>query len=133
MKWPAHFPENCPPVDSEPASGYVYRLIEGTIPDEMDFKPYRELSPDRNFAASECQACGLSVYRDLKDVRQLRNRVPRMRRKSVAVGALSPDLGRILNTPSLSYQSHHTWWQPEDEDMKPWRWFRVVTIEDRSP
>lgn len=114
VHWPDYFPQDCPPQDSRPALGEVYRLINGALPNENDFKSYRQRG--RKISAApfgECQACGLSVYTDVEDVSRLKNRIPSQRKKVIVVGMLHPGLGKILPTPSHNEKSHHTWWVPE--------------------
>jgi len=126
MKWPEFFPDSCPPQDSSSATGIVYRLINGQVPKEYDFKPYRQLYPDRVFDIPECQACSLSVYTDKADVVRLKKRIPATRNKKVACGSLNSSCGKLKPTPSKE-NSHHSWWVPTD--LQPWLTFETVTVE----
>ena len=111
FSWPDYFPDDCPPQDSEPASGEVYRLVKSNPPTEDDFEDYVNLYPERDFRERECRACGLSVFRDVEDASNLRDRVPAMRGHLVARGKLNSELGRMKHTPGRR-QSHFTWWVP---------------------
>jgi len=122
MEWPDFFPSDCPPSDSKPASGIVYRLIDGTTPKERDFKSYRELYPTRQFPVPECQSCSLSVYSDEKDIDRLRRRIPATRKKKLSWGELNSSFGRILHTPRNG-DTHHSWWLPDGKE--PWLSFVV--------
>lgn len=126
MNWPTHFPNNCPPQEAEDAAGFVYRLISDSYPDAEDFKSWREQNMDKELptGVTECQASGLSIYRDKVDADKLIRKVPRFKKSRTALGLLTPDLGKILNTPSRSSLSHHTWWIPAE--VQPWTIFKVV-------
>ncbi len=111
MQWPSHFPHNCPPKNAKPASGDVFRLVKKNRPVDNDFLSQAKRQPDKDFKEKQCQACGLSVYRDINDIRKMRNRVRPMRKRKIAKGTLSSNLGRILDTPSYE-KTHMTWWVP---------------------
>jgi hypothetical protein len=123
------FPPNCPPRKAKKASGEVYRLVGSNPPAAKDFRSWYELYKDKTYndEATKCQACGLSVYTQKSDVSSLINRIPGLRKKKIALGKLTPDLGVMLNTPSFeNEQSHHTWWFPVGKE--PWTVFQVVDI-----
>lgn len=124
MQWPSHFPNDCPPEDSQSANGEFYRLVRHNPPKERDFKSYREEQPEREYKdIPECQLVGLSVYSDLDGIIRLLERIPALRKKRrPAKGELIPDLGRIKNTGKD--KSHHTWWLPIGK--MPWEIFYVV-------
>ena len=114
MTWPDFFPADCPPSDAEDASGRLYRLIAGEDPEAGDFVPLVVSQPGRTFAERQCQACGLSVYREVDDAHRLRRRVPGHRDKRIAVGEFDEEpVGRLRHTPTRHEDSHHTWWVPE--------------------
>lgn len=75
---------------------------------------------------TECQAGGLSVYRDKADASRVIKRIPRFKKSQPALGVLTPDLGKILSTPSRSSESHHTWWIPMN--TVPWTIFQIVNV-----
>jgi hypothetical protein len=126
MNWPTHLPQNCPPEDSQNAFGEVYRIVDHDPPHPDDFRSWREdnLTNDLPPTVTECQACGLSVYRDIADICRVIKRIPRFKKSSPALGTLKPTLGKILGTPSKSYKSHHTWWIPLN--TQPWTIFQLT-------
>jgi hypothetical protein len=125
------FPPNCPPREAEAASGEVYRLVDSNPLAAKDFRSWYELKPERIYEnqAKECQARGLSVYTQKSSVLSLFNRIPtlRKRKKKVALGKLTPDLGVMLNTPSSEDDLHHTLWVAIGKE--PWTVFQVVDID----
>ena len=118
MRWPSYFPEGCPPEAAVPANGVVYRLVTNNPPTIRDFQPLRIKQPHRNFKECECQACGLSVQREVGDARELMRRIPAFKERQVAQGNLNPKFGMIMPTPTRKSRgtSHHTWWLPEKID-----------------
>lgn len=130
MSYPKHFPENCPPDESDIACGEFYRFIKkNQVPLPEDFMSWREENPTKPCPAqiSECQACGVSVYSSLDDVINLPNRIPRFRNMKVAKGSLNCDYGKIKNTPSQNTgKSHNTWWILENSE--PWKIFKIIEL-----
>ncbi|MDQ7034387.1 MAG: hypothetical protein Q9P01_05995, partial [Anaerolineae bacterium] len=98
-----------------------------------NFKSYRELYPEREFRVPECQAVGLSVYTDIKDIGSLIRRNPALRKKrgrnklQLAKGDVTSDWGKIKNTRSIEL-SHHTWWIPLGKE--PWEIFVLVNFPE---
>ena len=129
MTWPAHYPKGCPPADAMDADGQFYRFVSNDPPQGDDFLSLRQLNPRRTYpdVATECQSCGLSLLQDASDAKRMKSRIPAFRNKLVAIGALRPDCGRVLPTPSRSSTSHHTWWVPE-ELIDPSPLFVVTTV-----
>ena len=113
-RYPGFYPSVCPPEDAIPASGQVYRCIKGEVVSAQEFLSWKELNPERSYSNSckECEACGISVLRDRRDVLRLIQTVPAMRKCRCAVGLLTPDMGVIKHTPSHRSNSHYTWWTP---------------------
>ena len=103
--YPTHYPKNCPPNHSVPASGDVYRFINGTTPKDKDFKSYYELG--REFT---CQARGLSVYITLEDCLAAVGAIPALKKKCIAKAELLQSHGVIAPTPSRNTQNHNTFW-----------------------
>ncbi len=122
------FPPNCPPQKAKEASGEVYRLVDGNPPAAKDFLSWYELKPEKkyNSQVKECQAHGLSVSTQKSNIFSLRNRYPWLRKKNVALGKLTPDLGVMLHTPSNDDKLHHTWWVADAKE--PWTVFQVIDI-----
>ena len=127
MPWPQHFPENCPPSESQPADGVFYRYVNKNTITARDFVSHLE----RNLAQSYddiCIAAGLSVYKDINDAKRLAQRVPAFRKKKLAKGNLTPEMGNSLPTPSQTAKSHHTWWLSIGSE--PWTVFQVLEVPE---
>ena len=107
--WPSFFPPQCPPSDSQAASGRVYRLVSTVPPSEDDFRSYYEEDPVK--WAGDCKACGVSVFRDINDLQRLTRRVRAMN-PFVATKVLEHADGRLMHTAPVPSNSHHTWWTP---------------------
>ena len=45
LQWPYFYPENCPPAETNSASGVVYRLVRRDPPQAEDFKTFFEENP----------------------------------------------------------------------------------------
>lgn len=127
MTWPAFFPPGCPPSDAVPAEGTVFRLIAGQAAQEVDAQPHRLRFPEKKYR-DECQACGLSVYREAEDLQRLKRRVPAHAEKLIARIALEPGMGFLQPTPrKAAPDSHHTWWVPDG--LAVWQQFQVPENE----
>ena len=120
---PDYYPENCPPVVAEPASGTVYRLVRSDPPQAEDFLSTWEEFPGR-FPEPNIKISGTSVYTDQKDIPRLKKRIGHLRNRKTAKGELNSTLGMILHTPSYE-KSHHTWWIPIRAE--PWLVFKVIS------
>lgn len=120
MKFPDHFPAECPPPDARLAEGKVYRLVCRTPPTSADFRSWWHMYPGRKWTTDkECEACGLSVLSDKNDaLAKLLRRSPYGRKQWVAVAelALTPSCGRLMATPSNNSRCHCTWWVHEGFD-----------------
>jgi len=125
MQWPDCFPDGCPPTDADPARGIAFYLTHNPV-HPRDFWSKRERNPEKRFSdpVRECQANGLSIFRDIEDARRLRRRVSYFRNRAIAVGRLTPDLGVTKATPTVVRSSHCTWWIPVGVDRA--RPFEVV-------
>jgi hypothetical protein len=128
MDW-NYLPDDCPPKEAEDALNKVYRLVMYNPPNADDFRSWRQENIDKELpqGVTECQAAGLSIYRDRTDAYQLTKRIPRFKKSKIALGGLNPELGKVLPTPSRSSKSHHTWWFPLN--AQPWIVFQVVEID----
>ena len=119
MDWPAHFPDDCPPDDAKPATGAAYRLTHNPF-ESRDFWTKREEHPEKRFPdpIRECQANGLSIFRNVEDAKKLRRRVAYFRnnKNAIAVGHLSPELGVTKSTGPDHRSSHCSWWVPVGVD-----------------
>jgi len=130
MRFAAKLPANCPPSSCVPTSGKVFRIVGKNPPREEDFKSFRELKPDEEFKdeSKECEACGLSIYRDKSDVHRMIRRIPNRRKRIqiVAMGILNETMGVMVHTPKKKENSHHTWWMYFG--CSAWEEFTVVEI-----
>ena len=92
-------------------SGTVYRFINGRTPSEKDFVSHFEREPNKVWSPKECQARGLSVVKTLEDCSAMREGVPALMKKRIAVGTLNSTDGLVAPTPSKSCEGHCTWWR----------------------
>ncbi len=122
LEWPDFYPENCPPVEAEPASGTVYRLVEHDPPQKEDFLSTWEEFPGR-FSEPTTINSGVSVCTDLQDIDRLKKRYGHLRNRKTAKGELNPQLGKIQRSQGFT-NSHVTWWIPVGAE--PWRFFEVI-------
>lgn len=125
MMWSPSFPENCPPLDAQFLALRVYLLVHSPI-ERNDFDTLKLRQPEQTFptAELECQAHGLSVFEQIEHVQRVKNRVRRLRDRSIAVGHLTADTGVIKPTSSQFGDSHRTWWIPVH--IQPWALFEIV-------
>lgn len=114
--WPQHYPQQCPPQQAIPASGKIYRFINGKSPLAKDFQSHYEREPSKIWEPKECQARGLSVLRTLDDCAAMREAVPALRKKRITEGVLTQSDGVTLITPSHSCKAHTTWWRLGEPD-----------------
>ncbi len=129
MRYRPHLPSPpppCPPEEAEAATGMFYRLVDNDPVAERDFRSPREEKPKRKFPphVSECEACAVSMFADLHDVKTLRANVKPLEQKKVAVGEFSSNAGVIKHTPCAAGDSHHDYWA--EISASPWANFRVV-------
>ena len=120
LRWPADFPEDCPPEEAAPANGVYYYIVKNDPPEAGDFVSLyhrdRDLAERRaRRGASLCQTMGLSIYTDAYDAVKCARDYPKIGDK-IARLTLGPDTGKVQHTPSASFASHHTWWLVEGCD-----------------
>jgi hypothetical protein len=128
--WANHFPNGCPPDESQPSTGVVFRLVAHNPPVGDDFKSHYELSPERDFRNTLCIACGLSIHTDKEDAKKvfyrLCSRVPARRKTNMIASAmLNETMGRLLPTKG-NEASHHTWWVALDAN--PCEKFSILEV-----
>lgn len=110
MQWPDYYPQCCPPDDAEPASGQVFRLVEGSTPTFADFQPYFLQQLDKYKGTKcECDAAGISLRKTIEDIMCLKRRVSRFKRHHIAQASLEATHGKIKSSFG---SSHITWWVP---------------------
>ena len=119
-RWPADFPEDCPPEEATPASGVFYRIVKNDPPELGDFISIYHLNRRRandmirRDSQIQCTLMGLSVYADANDAVWNARRYHGLGDK-IARLALGSDAGEILPTPRNG-NSHYTWWQSDGYD-----------------
>lgn len=123
---------NCPPNDAQPALGIIYRLVFNNPPNSGDFVPNVIEEPERynlqsNMTEEKEKSCighGISVCKDLEDIRKKKKRFRRKFRNSeIAKVILTSECGLIKQTGSLN-KSHYTWWLPPNVEV--WHFFVVI-------
>ena len=73
MAWPNHFPANCPPIQSEAASGEFYRVVVAKNNNGLkaeDFQSQREKQPNKTqwkTDVPECYRCSISILQDINE------------------------------------------------------------------
>jgi len=110
--WPDWFPEDCPAKEASPAAGVVYRLVSHNPPTSADLLPAAVIPKHPRFQDFSCQNCGLSVFRDLMEVRRLSEQLPRFQAMRIAVANLDDSGIWLAETPSRKSASHCTLWVP---------------------
>lgn len=110
IKWPDHFPEQCPPVHASPVSGNVFRFISRNAPKHKDFVSFFSINPSKDWGDNSCQANGLSVYSSNEVCAKMAKMIPALAKKKLAVAELNSNDGYIANTPSNNTKHHKTLW-----------------------
>ena len=109
-------PEGCPPEDAEEISQacVVFRLTRTNPPTLDDFKSQRAENPNKKFrGVSECQARGLSVFTDSRDLTRVL-KLRHMRGRSICRVQLDRGAGFIMQ---MGQRNHYTWWPLADFDI----------------
>lgn len=121
-----HYDASCPPAESPPATGPLFRFV--ATGEHVDFHSYRYMYPAQAFA-NPCAACGLSVYRTLADAETALKKLPAKRRRPIgnriAVAEMEQPNGRIQ--PTLQ-PGHNTWW-PDGDCFETSLLFQLVDEE----
>ena len=72
LRWPADFPEDCPPEEATLANGVYYYIVKNDPPERSAIS-YRYIAETGNYGpcdmskaaiVTECQTMGLSVFAD---------------------------------------------------------------------
>lgn len=118
MKFPDYYPDNCPDPKSSSRQLVVYRFVEegeiGEQPLEEYFRPISVMNPAKRFKGKKlCESCGLSVHSSLDGIREAKRVYPRFKTSKIAKGDITPESGKILETPSNVSKTHLTWWVPD--------------------
>ncbi|AZR72482.1 hypothetical protein BBF96_03255 [Anoxybacter fermentans] len=130
ISWPDYFPKGCPPDTARRDEVVVYRGIRNNNKvTAEDFIPLKILQPRRKFKGEDnCNACGISVFKDIKDLIKKRKSLPALKKKYpyIAIGTIKRNHGLILETYG---GSHITWWVKPG--VEPHTFFEVY-MEDES-
>ena len=115
-QFPDFFPEGCPPEDSIQENIEVYRMIVGENPNSADFKSFHELGRTASKIPYPFMEYGLSVNKDLNELKKIVKAAPVMKKKfkNIARGVLSNETGVIKHTPTKQQKNHITWWMFKD-------------------
>ena len=114
LRWPADFPEGCPPEAAQSAGGVYYRIVKTDPPEPGDFVSIYYLNRRRandmirRGLEAQCTLMGLSVYADANDAVWNARRYHGLGDKIARLN-LGADAGKILPTPRDD-NSHCTWW-----------------------
>jgi hypothetical protein len=125
-------PLRCPPEDAanqaiDPAFYFCY----GFPPTEADFVPLATRGAARPYrnAEAQCHACGISIFRDIRDAHSLRA-VPKFRAMILVAISITPDDGVVKHTANVDHPSHHTFWSYDDAPFRETA--RMVLLEDQQ-
>ncbi|WP_286230273.1 hypothetical protein [Neobacillus mesonae] len=124
MVWPDYFPKECP-IGAKGKEIEVYRLVDNDPPTESDFIPNFISQPGRKFS-DDCQACGLSVFKNLDDAIHQNNVLAEsiyfqrkgLPKKKIAKGISNSKFGQIKDTPAREHTSHVTYWVFKDKNIE---------------
>src|ERR1700733_10922268 len=92
--FPPEWPADCPPSDATEADGVVFRASKNNPPLESDFETWAQIGRKVKGATKQCQACAISVYRTMEDVRHSIGAFP-SQGKHVAKAILDPSCGVV--------------------------------------
>jgi hypothetical protein len=107
----SNFPQGCPPAGAPFAWGTVFRIVRSNPLVAEDFKTWYEEGKQAR-SGRECDAHGLSVFREFEDASSYSDRYPYLG-SLIAQAELSDQHGKIAPTPrefeGVTY-THETWW-----------------------
>src|SRR3954454_7604538 len=126
--FPSHYPATCPPDDAIPTAVSVYRFVRRFPCCVEDFLLKRDECPEKDFAEKECEACGLSVYLDIKVARERQKQIPGFKKRFIATAKLCPEHGLIKATFG---PDHQTWWVPTG--LAPWTGLAAAERDTACP
>ncbi|MBL0721722.1 MAG: hypothetical protein JJV88_03995 [Sulfurovum sp.] len=102
--------ENCPNLDKILTDMEVYRLVSDDIALQSDFVPHfmQEKFKDKDWGVSLCSAQGISLMSKLSDIDMMKENMPNFtkRFKSIYVGNIKKEDGKLVATPSRKKPSH---------------------------
>ena len=109
-RFPAYFPNGCPPNDATDEEIELFRMCMNSTPTAEDFVSYYLQYPDKY--KDDFRAYGLSVFNSEASCRKAFDKAPKLRAryKYCAKGMNNPDRGKTLSTPNKKNPHHITWW-----------------------
>ena len=112
-RFPDWFVPECPPNGSADADGIIFRFVAAIPAGPEEFLSYFETGERPN--AHACQRCGLSVFRNAGDVRDLlrhlwKNFPDKSYGPHIVRRELEPADGKLKKTGA---RGHHSWWAYE--------------------
>lgn len=122
VRWPAHFPPCCPPADASDLQGEVYRLVATDPPGPADMLSAQEKGAFRG--KNECQRASLSCSLTVEQLTEVRDNVPNLRDRMIAVASLSAADGKIKQTGRFG---HYSMWLCASTLQNAASLFRVIT------
>jgi hypothetical protein len=82
-----------------------------------DIWSHRALYPGKEFFnVDECKARACSVFTVCEEARNLQ-KVPKFMKKKIILINIGKKDGVLLNTPSKTAKSHHSWWIAKEFDI----------------
>ncbi|WP_346205372.1 MULTISPECIES: hypothetical protein [Aeromonas] len=110
-KWPADFPEDCPPKSAFHSEDKFYRLVDNFPPDSRDFLRTRDnpVQKDKDFHGEGIiNSYGTSFFSKVGDAFAIKRKFRRaMASKKIASGVIGDNVGVVRQTYA---PSHHTAW-----------------------
>lgn len=110
-KWPADFPDNCPPSSAFHSKGTFYRLVDNFPPSSDDFLRTRDnpVQKDKDFHGDGVvNSYGTSFFSEIKDALSTKRKFKKaMASKKIASGLIGSEIGVVKQTYK---PSHHTAW-----------------------
>jgi hypothetical protein len=118
-QFPNHYPEGCPPVDTELPGEYLHLVPHADRPPrKRDFYSCYEKGKGKDLPDSEaCSIRGISIHTDERDLQRLLRLWPKMQERCIIRIKLPGGHGVVQHTPSEDGgPSHHDWWVPVGVD-----------------
>lgn len=117
-------PSECPPPAAQPVTGMFYRLAAknltvGDTPSKQDWiLPVHKRKGECAGKFDACECWSHSVFADIDDLVNAAKTSNWVRAKSIASVAITPDMGRLMKSPSEHGDSHHDWWPSEKLEVE---------------
>lgn len=123
LKFPAYFPENCPPEEATDEECVLFRLCKSLTLTEQDFISFYLINPQKH--KYNINAYGLSVFKSAADCERAKSKSPNLRKKYkyISSGLNNNHRGKVLHTPNGTNPDHYTWWLYDG--VKPHTFFEI--------